>query len=193
VSYSQDERLALCALLDKTGPDAPTLCAGWNTDDLIQDGTEIAQGATYTPWYEWLGAAGSIDITTMPDVTIGAGDQVFEYVHYGPGKDLVDFYISDSNGTGHSLQTSLGNGDYDGSTSEWIDERPLVGGSFPNLAHYVSDSWTGAEIENNLGAFVYAKATGSQIAVTMTGNDGNMSVPGTLGTTSFTDTYENCQ
>jgi uncharacterized protein (TIGR03085 family) len=34
VSYSRDERLALCALLDKTGPDAPTLCAGWNTGDL---------------------------------------------------------------------------------------------------------------------------------------------------------------
>jgi uncharacterized protein (TIGR03085 family) len=24
----------LCALLDKTGPDAPTLCAGWRTNDL---------------------------------------------------------------------------------------------------------------------------------------------------------------
>jgi uncharacterized protein (TIGR03085 family) len=34
VSYSRDERLALCALLDKTGPDAPTLCTGWNTGDL---------------------------------------------------------------------------------------------------------------------------------------------------------------
>ena len=34
MSYSQDERLALCALLDKTGPDAPTLCAGWTTGDL---------------------------------------------------------------------------------------------------------------------------------------------------------------
>jgi uncharacterized protein (TIGR03085 family) len=34
VSYSRDERLALCALLEKTGPDAPTLCAGWNTGDL---------------------------------------------------------------------------------------------------------------------------------------------------------------
>jgi uncharacterized protein (TIGR03085 family) len=34
VSYSRDERLALCALLDKTGPDAPTLCAGWDTGDL---------------------------------------------------------------------------------------------------------------------------------------------------------------
>jgi uncharacterized protein (TIGR03085 family) len=34
VSYSREERLALCALLDETGPDAPTLCEGWNTGDL---------------------------------------------------------------------------------------------------------------------------------------------------------------
>jgi uncharacterized protein (TIGR03085 family) len=34
VSYSRDERLELCALLDKTGPDAPTLCEGWTTGDL---------------------------------------------------------------------------------------------------------------------------------------------------------------
>jgi uncharacterized protein (TIGR03085 family) len=34
VSYSREERLALCALLEKTGPDAPTLCEGWNTGDL---------------------------------------------------------------------------------------------------------------------------------------------------------------
>ena len=34
MSYSREERLALCALLEKTGPDAPTLCAGWDTGDL---------------------------------------------------------------------------------------------------------------------------------------------------------------
>ena len=34
MSYSSDERRALCALLDQTGPDAPTLCAGWTTGDL---------------------------------------------------------------------------------------------------------------------------------------------------------------
>jgi uncharacterized protein (TIGR03085 family) len=34
VGYSRQERLALCALLDQTGPDAPTLCAGWTTGDL---------------------------------------------------------------------------------------------------------------------------------------------------------------
>jgi uncharacterized protein (TIGR03085 family) len=34
VSYATDERRALCALLDKTGPDAPTLCEGWTTGDM---------------------------------------------------------------------------------------------------------------------------------------------------------------
>lgn len=34
VTYARDERVALCALLDKTGPDAATLCVGWTTADL---------------------------------------------------------------------------------------------------------------------------------------------------------------
>jgi uncharacterized protein (TIGR03085 family) len=34
MTYARDERLALCALLDDVGPDAPTLCAGWRTADL---------------------------------------------------------------------------------------------------------------------------------------------------------------
>ena len=33
MSYSREERRALCALLDETGPDAPTLCEGWTTGD----------------------------------------------------------------------------------------------------------------------------------------------------------------
>ncbi len=34
VTYARDERLALCALLDESGPKAPTLCEGWLTADL---------------------------------------------------------------------------------------------------------------------------------------------------------------
>jgi len=34
VTYAQDERAALAALLQETGPDAPTLCEGWQTKDL---------------------------------------------------------------------------------------------------------------------------------------------------------------
>lgn len=34
MSHSQDERRALCALLDQKGPQAPTLCEGWASVDL---------------------------------------------------------------------------------------------------------------------------------------------------------------
>jgi uncharacterized protein (TIGR03085 family) len=34
MTHARDERLALCALLDESGPSEPTLCAGWNTLDL---------------------------------------------------------------------------------------------------------------------------------------------------------------
>jgi uncharacterized protein (TIGR03085 family) len=35
MTYSQDERLALAALLEEAGPQAPTLCEGWQTRDLL--------------------------------------------------------------------------------------------------------------------------------------------------------------
>lgn len=35
VTYAQDERAALAALLDETGPEGPTLCDGWQTRDLV--------------------------------------------------------------------------------------------------------------------------------------------------------------
>ena len=34
MTYARDERAALAALLDETGPDGPTLCEGWQTRDL---------------------------------------------------------------------------------------------------------------------------------------------------------------
>ena len=35
MNYAQEERAALAALLEETGPDAPTLCEGWLTRDLV--------------------------------------------------------------------------------------------------------------------------------------------------------------
>ena len=34
VTYARDERTALAALLQETGPDGPTLCEGWQTRDM---------------------------------------------------------------------------------------------------------------------------------------------------------------
>ncbi|MGH3282054.1 MAG: TIGR03085 family metal-binding protein, partial [Trebonia sp.] len=35
VRYAREERAALAALLTEAGPDAPTLCEGWRTRDLV--------------------------------------------------------------------------------------------------------------------------------------------------------------
>ena len=35
MTYAQEERAALAALLEETGPDGPTLCEGWQTRDLV--------------------------------------------------------------------------------------------------------------------------------------------------------------
>lgn len=34
MTYAREERVALCTVLDRTGPDAATLCEGWQTADL---------------------------------------------------------------------------------------------------------------------------------------------------------------
>lgn len=34
MNFAKTERAALCDLLDRVGPDSPTLCAGWTTHDL---------------------------------------------------------------------------------------------------------------------------------------------------------------
>lgn len=34
MTFARTERAALCDLLDRVGPDAPTLCDGWSTQDL---------------------------------------------------------------------------------------------------------------------------------------------------------------
>jgi uncharacterized protein (TIGR03085 family) len=56
---SRRERAALCDLLDDLGPDAPTLCEGWNTDDLaahlvLREGSPLAMPGLLLPQLEQL-------------------------------------------------------------------------------------------------------------------------------------------
>ena len=44
MTYAQDERAALAALLDETGPDGPTLCEGWQTRDMAAHLVDVETG-----------------------------------------------------------------------------------------------------------------------------------------------------
>lgn len=56
---AQRERAALATLFDAVGPDAPTLCAGWNTIDLaahlvVREGHPSAAGLVLPPLSGWM-------------------------------------------------------------------------------------------------------------------------------------------
>jgi uncharacterized protein (TIGR03085 family) len=58
LSLSARERAALADLLDAVGPDAPTLCTGWNTRDLVahlivREGHPAATGIVLRPLAGW--------------------------------------------------------------------------------------------------------------------------------------------
>jgi len=58
LSLAVRERVALADLLDEVGPDAPTLCAGWDTRDLVahlvvREGHPAAAGIVLRPLAGW--------------------------------------------------------------------------------------------------------------------------------------------
>ena len=68
--HAQSERLQLCDELDRLGPDAPTLCEGWDTRDLaahlvIREGRPDLAVGTVVPFL-----SGRLERRAAPD---GAG------------------------------------------------------------------------------------------------------------------------
>lgn len=130
---------------------------GWNSTHLIQAGTEsdltthwYGNTTNYYVWTEQLP-----DQPTEQKVSnfpVSPGDQMYVHIEYathvdGSGNTVgnTTFYIENltqSNYTYWVTSSVNAINDYDGSTAEWVDERPTVGGSLPNLAKFGSVNWT---------------------------------------------------
>ena len=129
---------------------------GYGTGDLLQSGTDVDQSnlnATYA-WWEALSHTGAfVYETKFPGFTINPGQVVStstQYVPGGYGKAIFNAY----NGTtGYSAPgvsfTSLQGQPavyyYDGSTAEFINERPTKSDGLPfqlRKPHYNNTAWT---------------------------------------------------
>lgn len=171
---------------------------GVKTSSLIQDGTGIDTNGSYYAWYEYLDSTGGgITVTKMPSVTVHAGDRIHNYlVHQTAGSGQTTFYVADNTtGTSQSVIVNLSSAYYDGSTAEWIDERPQLQANpvvFAPLANFGTVNWTNAQAQKSTGTWYNA---GSQ---TYTENDMVVSghylaFPNTLSSsTSFTDYWAAC-
>ena len=107
---------------------------GFNNSSLIQTGTEsdwYSGSAHYDAWWEILPAAE----TVIPSLSVRPGDTMTASVVKGSGTSWT-ITIRDVT-TGKSFTTVQAyNGP--GTSAEWVEEAPTVGGHIAPLAHYSS-------------------------------------------------------
>jgi hypothetical protein len=75
-------------------------------------------------------------------------------------------------------------------SAEWIDERPLLGTCFAQLADFVKTNWTGGEWSSNGSTYLYISSSSSNSPIDMWDNSGHeLAAPGSLNGSNFTDNY----
>jgi hypothetical protein len=107
---------------------------GFNNGSLIQTGTEADfynGSAHYGAWWEILPAAE----TVIPSITVHPGDRMSASITKGSGSSWT-ITISDTT-TGKAF-TTVQNYTGPGTSAEWIEEAPSVGGHVATLATYSS-------------------------------------------------------
>lgn len=165
---------------------------GVNSGALIQDGTQMNAGQ-YSAWYEYLGNGGAgVPEINFDNISVNPGDEIYAYTSYDASTGNAYFFVEDeTDGTSQSTTVNLGSDYYDGSTAEWINERPEVGGSLAQLANYGSQTWTGAEAFDVTSNAYDDLGNVSNCAIDMCSSSGQLlSCAGSLQSpTSFTDTW----
>jgi uncharacterized protein (TIGR03085 family) len=104
-TWSQAERAALCDLLARVGPDAPTLCAGWRARDLLahlllrERRPDAMGGIALPPLRPWAERVqGGYARRPWPDLiaTLRAGPprwSPFALPHVDAAANLVEFFV----------------------------------------------------------------------------------------------------
>ncbi|HVA87534.1 MAG TPA: G1 family glutamic endopeptidase, partial [Candidatus Saccharimonadales bacterium] len=105
---------------------------GFNNRNLIQTGTEqdyYGGSAHYSAWWEILPAAGMV----ISSLTIHPGDTMSATIARNPTGGTWRITLTDrtTGKTFSTVRTYHGTG----SSAEWIQEAPMVGGSVATLAH----------------------------------------------------------
>jgi hypothetical protein len=118
---------------------------GWGSGDVMQAGTEVdayANGSAayqfYSFWIEWYPFAES-RVSNFP---VGAGDTVMVEVWNTSPTNGYAFLenLSTDRYTEFNLTAPSGTS-LQGTSAEWIVERPSVGGSLARLTNYVGDAF----------------------------------------------------
>jgi Peptidase A4 family len=117
---------------------------GFNNSNLIQTGTETDYyngSAHYAAWWEILPAAE----TVITSISVHPGDHMTASITKGSGTSWTIILSDTSTNKSFSIvKTYTG----PGTSAEWIEEAPSVGGHIATLAHYSSPDTFDPETAN---------------------------------------------
>jgi len=177
---------------------------GWNSSSLLQEGTDM-QGtpSNIFPWYEYLHQCPAdnpscnppeIPINSLP---VGGGMDVHTYTAYQASTGQTNFLVC-AGGNCQSVIAYLDGSYYDGSSAEWIYERPCYGqpdGSCYNkpITNFEYNNWTGSA-QNTAQNWVGLNDVGGYGVSMVNGNNQTLVAPTayTSGST-YTDTWFQAQ
>jgi hypothetical protein len=162
---------------------------------LIQMGTDITASGVRT-WYEYLTNTANTTVY-LSNFTVSVGDHLHFYIVRLPadGYTTFSFLNLDSNVNNFvAIRRTLSSSYYDGTTAEWIMERPSISsGTFTSLANYGSINWSGMNAQIPAGTYV---SLGSQTVVieTMKSSSGKVldKPSGLTSSTSANDHWVAC-
>lgn len=121
---------------------------GFNNSSLIQTGTDqdfVSGRAQYSAWWEILPAAE----TRISSISVSPGDQMTASITSGP---LWTITLTDTtNGESFTTQQAYKG---PGSSAEWIEEAPTVGGRVATLANYGSTEFDPGTVNGTNPALV---------------------------------------
>ena len=142
---------------------------GFYTNKLIQAGTaqhKLSSGATqYYTWWEILPDPEQ----RITNIAVYPGDKFYVHISWDSSRSSATFFIENVTRSQYSsFSTSFTtSSDYDGSSAEWIVERPSVGGRISPLARFgtvdFTSSYAGTPSSSlSLGDWGHAKIIMSQ-------------------------------
>jgi len=157
------------------------------TDGLIQMGTVVTSSGIRA-WYEYLNTANTNPPVFITGFQVSAKDRLHFYIVRLPSDGYTTFsFLNLSSTTNNFLPVHITTATsyYDGSTAEWIIERPTLSqGGFTPLANYGSISWTNMNVQVPAGTY---QTLGSQSVkvVDMVSTQGTL-LDNAIGLTSAT-------
>lgn len=128
---------------------------GYYTQSLIQAGTDMyGTPSNLYAWFEYLHPCEpygcNVQEVDLQNVTVAAGDSIHVFVSYETSSGSADCLVC-SAGSCQPMLMQLNSTYYDGSSAEWIDERPMYcqAGCYKPLTNFDYNNWSGFAEDNS--------------------------------------------